>query len=122
MPKTVHEEEFPGFPVSPRIDKVVKEGLLEDTSYMTDVSPSFGTRLSDGSLLRLWAGHPNKARRGPGVKRYVVQIQPDFGEPAERVIIETDDVEEALFHLENTIDRVGAKKPRFRLLGWGRKA
>jgi hypothetical protein len=113
----VYEEEFPkDFKVPREIIQYVKQGLLEDTSWHNDESPSFGTRLADGTLLRLWVGHPNLHRR-EGAPRYGLYVQEDFGDPADETIMETDDVEEVLFHMLNVIERRGKGGPRFRLLG-----
>lgn len=114
----VYEKEgFSGYQVSREILKLVKEGVLEETSWKNDTAPSFGTRLKDGTLLRLWAEHPNKARREGSPFRYSVHVQDDFGDPPHEMVVETDDVEEAIFAILDVVEKRGQKKARFRLLG-----
>ena len=115
---SVYEKEgFSAFKVSREILKLVKGGVLEETSWHNDTAPSFGTRLRDGTLLRLWVEHPNKDRREGSRFRYSVLVQDDFGDPPHETVVETDDLEEALFHLLGVIERRGQKRARFRLLG-----
>lgn len=113
----VWQEEFSKeWAVDPRIMSLVRQDVLEETSWHNDVSPSFGGRLKNGKLLRLWVEHPNVHRRESGSPyRYLLVIQPDFGENIEETILETDDLDLVLEALMKTLDLHG-QKPKWRLL------
>lgn len=117
--RAVYEEEFPnGYKAPRQILDLVDSGLLEDTSWRGDKSPSFGAKLKDGNLLRIWVEHPNKSRRKGSPWRYSVFIQKDFESPPDDEIVETDDANEAAFWLRHILAERGLEvKPRFRLLG-----
>lgn len=122
MERRVFEREFPGgYKVPMEIQDLVKDGILEDTSWHGDDSPSFGTKLADGDLVRIWVEHPNKKRRTGSEFRYSVFLQRDYARPPHETVVETDDLGEALFHLMNVTQKRGGgrhgQKPRFRLLG-----
>jgi hypothetical protein len=113
----IWDEEFAKeWAVSPRIMTLVRQGVLEETSWRQDVSPSFGARLKDGSLLRLWVEHPNPHRReSDSPYRYLLTVQKDFGDPIDRVIVETNNIDLALSQLVQTLEAEG-QGPQWRLL------
>ena len=114
---SVWREEFPGgYQVPREIELMVKQGLVEDTSWKGDASPSFGAWLRDNRLLRLWVEHPNYARREGSAFRYTLLVQRGFTDPPEEWIVGTDDLEEVLEKLLWTIQERG-REPRWRLLG-----
>ena len=116
----VYEEEFPGYKVSKEIVRLVKEGVLEDTSWKPDASPSFGTKLKDCNWIRIWTEHPNVGQRKGSVYRYSAFVQEDLRYEPSETIVQTNDVYEAIMALRNVIERRGIHRARFRLLGFCR--
>jgi hypothetical protein len=106
---SVWDEEFgKEWAVSPRIMDLVRRGVLEESSWHNDVSPSFVARLRDGRLLRFWIEHPNESRRESGSPyRYLLVVQKDFGDPPDEVILETDDLNRALYATGDTVTKRG---------------
>lgn len=114
---SIWEEEFSKtWAVSPRIMSLVQQGVLEETSWRQDVSPSFGARLKNGRLLRLWVEHPNPHRRESGSPyRYLLTVQKDFGDPIDFVIVETNNIDLALSQLVERLEQEG-QGPKWRLV------
>lgn len=113
----LYEEYFPrDYGVPRQIIQMVKGNLLSDMSWKADKSPSFGAMLKDGNFLRVWVEHPNKSKRKGSPYRYSVYIQEDISRPPHETIALTDDLEEALFHIDNVLERRG-RPTGFRLLG-----
>lgn len=113
----VWQEEFSKeWAVDPRIMALVRQDVLEETSWHNDVSPSFGARLKNGKLLRLWVEHPNVHRRESGSPyRYLLVIQPDFGEDIEETILETNNIDLVLSQLVQRLEQEG-QGPKWRLV------
>lgn len=113
----VWREEFgPVYHVPKAVESLVARGLLEDTSWHTDSSPSFSARLVKRGWLRLWVEHPDpRFRQGP--HRYAVEVTPDLSESG-RILIESDSLDFIMPTLMANLEKLGVKS-RFRLLGGG---
>lgn len=111
------KEEFPaGYDVPWELEKLVEHGVLEDTSWRNDPAPSFGMALRDHAWIRIWTEHPEARHRRGFPARFALVIQEDLGIPFGEMILETEDIKEALFRLDNILEERGTKK-QWRQLG-----
>jgi hypothetical protein len=68
-----HKNEFPNYIIPASVLALVREGLLEDTSWHNDVSPSFEGYLPYRRVgVRLWVDHTDPALREVGGARFTV--------------------------------------------------
>lgn len=111
------KEEFsPGYRVPFEIEKLVEHGILEDTSWRNDPAPSFGIALRDKAWVRIWTEHPDRDHRKGFPSRFSLVVQRDLAMPFGETVLETDDVREALYHLDALLEERGTKK-QWRQLG-----
>jgi hypothetical protein len=105
--KRTARSEFPDYPVPAPVEEAVAAGLIDDTSWHNDVSPSYEVYGNNRrEAVRLWLEHPNPAMREMGGPRCVVvplkhegmDTHEHFWAPDDegRVLLKTDCVQEAL--------------------------
>lgn len=88
-------QEFPPeYDVPKEIERLVKKGTLQDTSWGLDSSPSFSARLVKG-WIRLWVEHPNPLYRLGSRYRFSVEITKNLAIQG-RTLIEDDELKEVL--------------------------
>ena len=92
---------------------MVRNGLLEDTSWRYDASPSFTARLVKG-WLRLWVEHPEVRYRIGSPYRYSIEVTKNIHLPGRR-LLEDDELEFIMPTLIATIENLGIRR-HWRLL------
>jgi hypothetical protein len=112
----IWEEEFgPNYRVPERVELLVRQGLLAETSWHRDVAPSFAARLPSKEWIRLWVEHPDKRLRRSGGRRFAVDRTLDLSKPGE-LLKESDSVDEIIGFLVRRLEKEGVRA-RFRLAG-----
>lgn len=106
--KRTARSEFPTYPVPAIIEEAVKAGLIEDTSWHNDVSPSFEAYGKNRrEARRLWLDHPDPKQRefSEGKRCVVVPLKHEGMDAHEHFwcpddtgveLLKTDSVQEAL--------------------------
>jgi hypothetical protein len=108
------KEEFPPEYRIPReIEDLVHRGILQDTSWSLDASPSFSARLMKG-WIRLWVEHPELKHRLGGSLRYSVEVTKNLNIPGRR-LIEDDDLGQVMPTLMAAVENLGYRR-HWRLL------
>lgn len=97
MKEQAWSEEFPPtYYVPCRIRALVSDGVLEDLSARGDGCPSFGARLAQGKeWVRLFVEHREAVARRARRARFTVLLQADPSRPDGRVVLETEEPEDA---------------------------
>lgn len=103
------EKWFPDYRVPKEIRKLVKGGVLKDTTWQHDASPNFDGVLASGAVVTFWVEHPNPNKRIGMEGRYAVTFAPP-GTRMSEGIIETDDLDEAVEALKTFIRESGGPR------------
>ncbi len=103
----------PEYDVPRQIEELVKSGVLQDTSWRLDTSPSFSARLAKG-WIRLWVEYPDLIHRIGSPYRYSVEVTKSLNIPGRR-LIEDDDLDQVMPTLMAAIENLGYRR-HWRLL------
>lgn len=79
---------FPEFAVPGSVEKLVKSGVLKDSTRYDHASPNFDAVLSDGTTLTLWVEHPDPDKRIGQMARFGITAMRPREES--RVLLETE--------------------------------
>lgn len=102
-------EFFPEFAVPKSVERLVKGGVLVDTTLCHDASPNFDATLADGDVVTLWVEHPNPDKRNGQMDRYGLTIQHRPGRESEP-ILETNDLGEIMKELKEILETRGGPR------------
>jgi hypothetical protein len=103
----------PEYDVPKKVEDLVAQDILEDTSWGMDASPSFSARLVKG-WIRLWVEHPDVLYRLGSRYRYSVEVTKNLALPG-RILIEDDDLELVMPTLMAAVENLGYRR-HWRLL------
>lgn len=103
----------PEYEVPKEIEDLVRQGVIEDTSWALDSSPSFSARLVKG-WIRLWVEHPDILYRTGSQYRYSVEVTKNLALPG-RTLIEDDDLAQVMPTFMASVENLGYRK-HWRLL------
>ncbi len=92
-----------GYDVPDFIEFLMKEGVVEDSSWHNDVAPSFSHVDDAFTGVRLWVEHPLFSERESGGTRFCVSTQVEGSQDGED--LQTDDLEEAVEELLQRIEQ-----------------
>jgi hypothetical protein len=99
-------DEFPPeYEIPKEIEDLVRQGVLKDTSWRYDASPSFSARLAKG-WIRLWVEHPELMNRMGSRHRFSVEVTKNLNIPGRR-LIEDDDLELVMPTLMGAVENLG---------------
>jgi hypothetical protein len=108
------KEEFPPeYKVPTEIEDLVRQGILEDSSWGLDASPSFSARLMKG-WIRLWVEHPDLYHRMGSSYRFSVEVTKSLNIPG-RTLIEDDKLSIVMPTLMAAVENLGYRR-HWRLL------
>lgn len=103
------ERWFPDFRVPKEIQKLVRAGVLKDTTWRHDASPNFDAVLASGAVVTFWVEHPNPNKRIGMEARYGMTFVPPGSRMSEGVL-ETDDLHEAMEALKVFVRESGGPR------------